>query len=129
MALRRELKSFAPPHLLSLPLERFFSGRNGDELAQLRSEFSTGWDAYILGGVLRNLLLKEMRGLDVPSVDVDVVVNGPQFSGQLQAALQNYIVRQNDFGGAKCRAAKRENRHSDQGRMTFGKSALGPRKG
>jgi hypothetical protein len=84
-------------------LDHFFSGQVGVDFERLRKCFPDTWDVYVLGGIIRNLLLNELRGIELENGDVDVVINGAATTGDLQSKIQDFIVRQNEFGGAKCR--------------------------
>jgi len=105
MATDFRLQVFRAPHLLSLPLDCYLSNGKGDDLSLLRSTLPKEWSVYIMGGILRNLLLEELRDLHVSNRDIDLVVNGAQSSGELRAKLRDFCVRQNEFGGAKCKVS------------------------
>jgi hypothetical protein len=105
MALQTTLEVFEPPHLLTSPLDNYLSKGIGDELALLCSSFPKAWSIYMMGGVLRDLLLQEFKGIKVSNADVDLVVNGADSSSELCDKLRHYCLRQNDFGGAKCQVS------------------------
>jgi len=88
--------------LLSQPLNDYLSGDKGNDLSLFLSIFPTDWRVYIMGGLLRNLMIEEFRGFRVRSDDVDLVVNGADSKEELVASVRRYCIRQNDFGGAKC---------------------------
>jgi hypothetical protein len=94
---------FRPPHLLSEPLACYLAGDVGNDLGVLCSTFPKEWAVYLMGGLLRNLLLKKLRGLRIENADVDLVINGAQSVSELQTTIKSYWIRQNEFGGAKCR--------------------------
>jgi hypothetical protein len=56
-----------------------------------------------MGGALRNLLLKCMRGLLLDNRDLDLVIDGAGSADELRAAVRDYWLQRNDFGGVKCR--------------------------
>jgi hypothetical protein len=56
-----------------------------------------------MGGLLRDFLLKEIRGLDVQPGDVDVVIDGASSIEAVRARLGACYLSSNSFGGAKCR--------------------------
>lgn len=103
----RTLQAFPPPHLLSEPLNRFFSGRNGKDLSQLCACFPKRWGVYVLGGVLRNLLLEELCGARIVNGDVDIVISGATSPSELHSVVREFYVRQNEFGGVKSRISRR----------------------
>lgn len=107
MSIKHNVQSLPPPHLLSERLRSFFSGQNGDDFSRLCSVFPAHWEVYILGGLIRNLLLNELRRIHIESADVDIVVKGPRSSTELKSAVQQFCIGQNDFGGAKCRISSR----------------------
>jgi len=98
----RTLQIFKPPHLLSQPLQDYLSGDKGDDLSLILSILPTDWRVYIMGGLLRNLMIEQICGFRVRSADVDLVVDGADSRNELVARLRSYCIRQNDFGGAKC---------------------------
>ena len=102
MTSEHTLQVFRPPHLLSQPLNDYLNGEKGDDLSLICSTFPTDWCVYIMGGLLRNLMLEKIRGFRVSSADVDLVVDGADSTGELVAKVRDYCIRQNDFGGAKC---------------------------
>jgi len=99
------LEVFEPPHLLTSPLNHYLGKGPGDELALLCSSFPRNWSIYMMGGVLRDLLLQELREIKVCNADVDLVINGAESSTELCDKLRDYRIRQNDFGGAKCQVS------------------------
>src|SRR5216683_699381 len=100
------LRVFRPPHLLSSPLRQYLSNGVGKDLSLLRSDFPKHWSVYIMGGLLRNLLLEQLRGLPVSNADVDLVINGAGCGTELRDRLADYCISQNEFGGAKCQVSK-----------------------
>jgi Poly A polymerase head domain len=100
-----DLKVFRPPHLLTSPLRNYLANGAGEDLSLLRSNFPKNWSIYIMGGLLRNLLLEELRALPMSNADVDLVINGASSSAELRDRLRHYCIRQNEFGGAKCRVS------------------------
>jgi hypothetical protein len=98
----RTLQVFPPRHLLSEPLNHFFSGKNGKDLSELCDRFPKYWGIYVLGGVLRNLLLKQLCETSIVNADVDIVVSGATSTAELHSLLQKSYLRQNEFGGVKC---------------------------
>src|SRR5947209_5139706 len=103
MTLRPTLQVFRPPHLLSSLLRQYLRNDVGKHLSLLRSNFPKDWSVYIMGGLLRNLLLEELRALPMSNADVDLVIKGASSSTELRDRLERYCIRQNEFGGAKCR--------------------------
>ena len=100
------LQVFRPPHLLSSPLSKYLSNGVGRDLSLLRSNFPKDWSVYIMGGLLRNLLLEELRRLPINTADVDLVVSGANSSNELRHNVRDYCIRQNEFGGAKCQISR-----------------------
>jgi hypothetical protein len=98
----RTLQIFRSPHLLNQSLNDYFIGNRGDDLSLILSAFPTNCRFYIMGGLLRNLMIEEIRGLRVRSADVDLVVDGVVSKDELVARVRGYCIRENDFGGAKC---------------------------
>lgn len=105
MPAQTTLQVFRPPHLLSSRLDDYLSNGTGNDLSLLCSNFPKNWSVYIMGGVLRNLLLVELRELNVSNGDVDLVVNGAKSSSELRDKVRKFCIRQNDFGGAKCQVS------------------------
>ena len=91
--------------MLSSPLDSFLSNGKGDDLSLLRANFPKGWCLYIMGGILRNLLLEELRELRLGNRDIDLVVDGAKSSRELHDKVKRYCIRQNEFGGAKCKVS------------------------
>jgi len=106
MARKPMLQVFKPPHFLSSPLRQYFSNGVGKDLSLLRSNFPKDWSVYIMGGLLRNLLVEELRGLPINNADIDLVVNGANSSSELRESVRDYCIRQNEFGGAKCQISR-----------------------
>lgn len=91
-------------------VERFLKGTHGksllhgepirrDAIEVLRRAISQHWRTYVVGGAIRDLLLKP-SGL-WPR-DVDVIVDGCSV-GELEAAFGDLVIRRTSFGGLHLR--------------------------
>lgn len=75
----------------------------GHDFAQLCDLFPPAWKLYVLGGVVRNLMLLHLRGINVEPADADLVIDGAKSMEALHARLGAFYLSANEFGGAKCR--------------------------
>lgn len=91
-----------PPHLLSGSLRAFFRSEKGSDFKHLRSLFPPQWSTLLMGGFLRDLLLKSIRKLEVEPLDIDIVIGGAQSIDLVRKALRNMRNSTNSFGGIKC---------------------------
>lgn len=55
-----------------------------------------------MGGMVRNLMLERMRGIEVAPADADLVVDGASSTEALRSRLDPFYLSANEFGGAKC---------------------------
>ncbi|MBN1512070.1 MAG: hypothetical protein JXB13_08645 [Phycisphaerae bacterium] len=61
----------------------------------IRQILSHGWDAYVFGGTIRDIVV---RGSDVRNRDVDVVVAGVE-TDELERLFRPHVLRRTRFGG------------------------------
>jgi hypothetical protein len=95
-----------PPHLLSASLSRFLASPSGSDLAVLSKLFPPSWKTYVMGGILRDLLLECLRGIHLQPADVDVVIAGAPTLAQLRSYLGHAFLATNEFGAAKCQLSQ-----------------------
>ncbi len=91
------------PHLLSEPLQLFLRTDSGQDFQRASGLFPTTWKTYVMGGFPRDLLLKEIRGMDLKPADIDLVIQGAGSMNEIKECLGASYVSANTFGGAKCR--------------------------
>lgn len=91
-----------PPHLLSSPLRGFFRTEKGSDFKHLRSLFPPQWKTWLMGGVLRDLLLEAIRKAEVEPADIDLVISGAPSIDVVRKRLGNMRNSSNSFGGIKC---------------------------
>jgi hypothetical protein len=103
MSVKSKFQTLTPPHLLTKSLESFFGGEKQKDFFRLVANFPGTWDVYVMGGLLRNMLLRKLRGLELAGHDVDLVVIGATSRQQLLDGVGEMYVSRNHFGGAKCR--------------------------
>jgi hypothetical protein len=92
-----------PPHLLTSSFKNLLRSDLGHDFARLCDLFPTSWRIYVMGGVVRNLMLERMRGIKVAPADADLVVDGASSIEALRARMGPFYLSANEFGGAKCR--------------------------
>ena len=102
MNLHVNYRVLPPPHLLTTFLQDFTKSTPGRDFARLSRLFPANWQAYIIGGLLRDLLLRRERGMMMELADVDVVVAGASSMDSLRSRLGVTCLSINSFGGAKC---------------------------
>jgi hypothetical protein len=98
-----QYRVFPPPHALSAALGDFLRGVHGLDFEHLSSLFPVEWKVYVMGGLPRDLLLQQIRGMKIAPADLDVVIDGADSMDAVRARLGNCYISANDFGGAKCR--------------------------
>src|SRR2546421_10312735 len=102
MTAEHVLQVFRPPHLLTLPLSDYFGDQKGEDLRLLRSALDPRWRLYLMGGLLRSLLLQQIRKVPLTNADVDLVVQGARSSQDSRRVLSPYRLRRDEIGGAQC---------------------------
>ena len=95
-------RTFRPPHVLSAAFEEFLREQAGRDLTALTGSFPTAWKAYPMGGLLRDMLLKQMLSVEVQPADLDLVIFGAGSIDEIRSKLGNANQSTNAFGGAKC---------------------------
>ena len=107
MSQLRKYSVFSPPHLLTEALKKLMKSELGHDFARLSGLFPHNWRAYVMGGVIRNSMLEQMRGIKLVPADADLVVDGASSIEALRARLGPFYLSANEFGGAKCRVRPR----------------------
>ena len=79
----------------------------GHDLTRVCSFFPANWSTYVMGGVIRNLMLQQLRGIKVAAADADLVIDGASSTEALRVKLGPFYLSANEFGGAKCRVRPR----------------------
>src|ERR1700752_117869 len=93
--------------VLNVRLERFLRAGSRSEIRDLFVRWQQeGWDAFLFGGILRDLMI---LGVDDEPRDIDVVVAN-RSTEELRKSLSPHIVRETRFGGLHVWIA---NRHFD----------------
>lgn len=98
---------FRPPHLLTDALRGFQRTPAGRDFGTLVGFLPDGWTPYVMGGLLRDLLLQRVLRIQVKPSDIDVVIFGANSISEIQKSLGNAILATNAFGGVKCRLRPR----------------------
>lgn len=96
------LRKYEPPHLLSRPITEFFNGAAGPQLKEVEAALPKDWRVYVVGGLLRDLLVEKLHKIPMAVADVDLVVDGAKSADEVHMALSKFHTRRNDFGGVKC---------------------------
>lgn len=99
----RQLIIFRAPHFLTHALERFFTGPVGEDCRRVLGQFPRAHDTYVVGGVVRDLLLEHLRKIDKPIGDIDLVIKGVASKEELHSLLHGFDFRANRMGGIKFR--------------------------
>jgi tRNA nucleotidyltransferase/poly(A) polymerase len=95
--------TFHSPHLLSGALREFLDTDAGHDFSSLRKLFPSGWEALVLGGLLRDLLIQHILKIERTPADVDIVISGANSVDEIKRLLGKGIVSTNAFGGVKCK--------------------------
>jgi len=103
----RRLRFYEREHPYTEHVRGFLLTPAGTDFHTLTREFPDRWSLYLVGGVPRDLLLERQRGVSIPLADVDVVVDGAETVDELRNALGPFAMRENHFGGLKCRVRER----------------------
>src|SRR6267378_319353 len=90
------------PHSLSKALQNFLQTEEGCDFRRAMSLVPPNWKVYVMGGLPRDLLLRQIRGIDVKPTDIDLVVEGANSVAAVRDRLGAAYVSSNTFGGAKC---------------------------
>jgi hypothetical protein len=65
--------------------------------------FPPQWNPYIMGGLLRDLLLERVLRIGAKPSDIDIVIFGAESVQDIRTKLGAAILSTNAFGGVKCR--------------------------
>jgi hypothetical protein len=94
---------FRPPHVLSDALRDFLTTQPGRDLRTVLTLLPAQWNAYVMGGLLRDLLLERALHIRAKPSDIDVVIFGAESVEDVRSKLGSAILATNSFGGVKCR--------------------------
>jgi hypothetical protein len=97
-----DYRTFRSPHLLSAAMRRFLRTEAGSDFTSLTSLFPPEWNAVVMGGVLRDLLLDHILKIHTKLADVDIVVFGAASVDEVKDKLGKATQSTNAFGGIKC---------------------------
>lgn len=97
----RHLVMYTTPHFLTDALSRFFTGALGEDFRRVLEKFPREHETYVVGGVVRDLLLAQLRGIEKPVGDIDLVIKGAASSQELRILLDDFESRANRMGGIK----------------------------
>jgi hypothetical protein len=95
-------RALSPPHLLTKPLRKFLQTEAGRDLKSLTALFPAQWKVFVMGGLLRDLLLEIVPKSDIKPADADLVIFGANSIDAIRRALGSVNQSTNSFGGAKC---------------------------
>lgn len=97
------LVAFRAPHFLTDAFDQFFTGSVGDDFLRVLAHIPAAYETYIVGGVVRDLLLDQIRMIKKPGGDIDLVIKGATDSKDLQSSFRDFDFRVNRMGGIKFR--------------------------
>jgi hypothetical protein len=100
-----QLVTLRAPHLLTRALDRFFTGPMGEDFRRVLGSLPSVYETYVVGGVVRDLLLGQLRMIHKPIRDIDLVVQGAPDREVLEHLLSDFNFRTNRMGGLKFRAS------------------------
>jgi hypothetical protein len=93
---------FRASHLLSQELREFLATDAGNDFKSLVELFPAAWKVVVMGGLLRDMLLRTILGVEMRPADVDMVVFGARSIDEIKSKLGSVIQSTNAFGGVKC---------------------------
>jgi hypothetical protein len=96
-------RTFPPPHVLSDALCDFQRTPAGRDLRSVVGSFPPEWGTFVMGGMLRDLLLERVLGIEAKPGDIDVVIFGANSIHEIRNKLSYTSLSTNAFGGVKCR--------------------------
>jgi hypothetical protein len=96
-------RSFRPPHVLTDSLRDFQRTQAGRDFRSMLGFFPPEWNAFVMGGLLRDLLLERVQGIEAKPADIDIVISGAGSVHEIQNKLGNTSLSTNAFGGVKSR--------------------------
>lgn len=96
-------RTFSPPHVLSDALRDFQRTQPGRDFQTLIGLLPPEWQPYVMGGLLRDLLLERVLKIRAKSPDIDIVIFGARSIEEVRDRLGSTILSTNAFGGMKCR--------------------------
>jgi hypothetical protein len=100
---QRQFVTFPEPHFLSDALDKFLTGTVGEDLRRVLGRLPSAYETYVVGGVVRDLLLRQMRMIEKPAGDIDLVIKGATDKLELQSLFLDLDFRVNRMGGIKFR--------------------------
>jgi hypothetical protein len=96
-------RTFRSPHVLTDALRDFQRTPAGRDFRSVIGFFPPEWSTFVMGGLLRDLLLERVLGWGAKPADIDIVIFGASSIHEIQSKLGNTSLSTNAFGGAKCR--------------------------
>lgn len=96
-------RSFRPPHVLTDSLRDFQRTPAGRDFRSVLGFFPPEWNTFVMGGLLRDMLLERVQGIEAKPADIDIVISGAGSIQEIQSKLGNTSLSTNAFGGVKCR--------------------------
>lgn len=94
---------FRPPHILTDALRGFLTTQPGRDLRTILTLLPAQWNTYVMGGLLRDLLLERALQIGARLSDIDLVIFGAESVQDIRDKLGAAILATNAFGGVKCR--------------------------
>src|SRR5436305_10279410 len=96
-------RTFRPPHVLTDSLRDFQRTQAGRDFRSVLGFLPQEWSAFVMGGLLRDLLLERIQGIEARPGDIDIVVFGAASIHEIQSKLGSTRLSTNAFGGVKCK--------------------------
>jgi hypothetical protein len=96
-------RTFRPPHVLTDSLRDFQRTPAGRDFRSMLGLFPSEWSAFVMGGLLRDMLLERVQGIEAKPADIDIVISGAGSIQEIQSKLGSTSFSTNAFGGVKCR--------------------------
>jgi hypothetical protein len=94
-------RTIPPPHALSKALSNFLASEVGQDFSALIKRFPSAWRTVLMGGMIRDLYLKQVAKIPVRPADADLVIFGASSIAEIGSKLDNLHPLKNTFGGIK----------------------------
>jgi hypothetical protein len=75
----------------------------GRDFRNLIGFFPPEWRPFVMGGLLRDLLLERVLQIEAKPADIDIVIFGAASVHEIRGKVGNTVLSKNAFGGVKCR--------------------------